>query len=392
MSRLGVLVILGCVLLTGTVAAAAPVSSDWPALNHDATSSNYNTGETAITAQNVLKLKVKWTAPIADVSYPIVSAGKVYVPVVWHHVVHLHVLDAASGRRLTTISRNALGGELVSGDALWTAGSALQALDPSTGKVLGKVAADPSVHDGTFVDPETDDSVLIAGYTSTAASGKGQLYSVDPSAYQILWHRASSTADGLLSSGRAVTSDSAGSVFYNETSGRKIGTSGIRGATWFAAGKEAYSVSPETKQGATLSGLASNGHQLWKRVIGPVLAASDWPHASSDSAVYIQIFKPFQGVEALDATSGRVLWHRSLQGITELALANNLLFVLTYDLGQPSRIVVYQASNGKPVGGLTLSDGYFGFHAANGLMVADGMIFVRVASGKGSLLVALGKG
>ena len=82
MSKPASLLILGILLLAaGSTAGAAPSPSNWPSLDMDAAHSNYNTAETTLTARNVLKLKVKWTAPETNLSYPIVAGGSVYVPV-----------------------------------------------------------------------------------------------------------------------------------------------------------------------------------------------------------------------------------------------------------------------------------------------------------------------
>ena len=42
------------------------------------------------------------------------------------------------------------------------------------------------------------------------------------------------------------------------------------------------------------------------------------------------------------------------------------------------------------IGAVVLSPGYYAFGAVNGLMVANGMVFIRAASASGSQLLALG--
>jgi outer membrane protein assembly factor BamB len=121
------------------------------------------------------------------------------------------------------------------------------------------------------------------------------------------------------------------------------------------------------------------------------LAVQDWPHAVSKSAVYVQTLRPHVGVQALDPLSGTVLWTRSIANVQQIVLANGVLYVLTYGLGQQVRLVALHADTGVPIGAIVLSNGYFAFPAQNGLMVANGMVFLRAANATGAqVLVALG--
>ena len=164
MRKLWSLVIVGVLLLAAHPASrAASSSSDWPSLGSDAAQSNDNAAETAITAHNVLKLKVRWTAPIADVSYPIVVAGRVYVPMVSHAHIHVWVLDAATGKRLSVIFRDAPGGMLMVGGNLYVAGRYLQEVDPAKGTRLSRIDATPSTANGVFLYPVADQKLLVAG-------------------------------------------------------------------------------------------------------------------------------------------------------------------------------------------------------------------------------------
>ena len=107
--------------------------------------------------------------------------------------------------------------------------------------------------------------------------------------------------------------------------------------------------------------------------------------------MYVETLRPQVGVEALDPFLGTVLWARSLPDVQHIVLANGVLYVLTYGLGQQVRVVALHADTGIPIGAIVLSSGFFAFPASNGLMVANGMVFLRAATTSGSqVLVALG--
>jgi len=115
-----------------------------------------------------LKLKVRWSAPVAAQSYPIVAGGRVFVPVLSGSKVHVRALDATTGKSVTGYPKDALGGLLVSGGVLYLAGHVLQAVDPSTGQRIARIAGAPSLPGSTFVAPQADAKYLFAGYYSGA--------------------------------------------------------------------------------------------------------------------------------------------------------------------------------------------------------------------------------
>ncbi|MGH2442619.1 MAG: hypothetical protein ACRDFX_05610, partial [Chloroflexota bacterium] len=129
------------------------------------------------------------------------------------------------------------------------------------------------------------------------------------------------------------------------------------------------------------------------RVVGPNLATagSDWPHAMSDSVLAVKTLQPGQGVLALNPLTGHFMWKRKLANVQRLALANGLVFALTYNLGEPVHLVVLNAKTGSIIGGkvITLPLNYYAFNAENQLIVADGMVFLRLIGPSGPEVVAL---
>jgi hypothetical protein len=391
------LIILGLLAFAGLIPTrAAGGPSDWPSLNADAAQSNASPLEQVISRRNVLKLKVKWAAAIPDISYPVVAGGRVYVPIIERGKVHVRALEAATGKQVTLYTKDALGGILARGSTLYLAGHILQAVDISTGMKLGQVNPSPKVANGTFLDPVGDVKVIVSGYAGTKQGVSGSLYVVDPSSNSILWKASSSSAAGAIGAGRIMTRITTGSAFYDELSGQRVGSATAVYSDWFAGQNLAYTVAslrPKSGKlkGASLYAYDGTGAQVWHQVVGPPLVAVGWPHAVGTNAIYVETLTTgHTGVEALDPLSGQVLWFKAVGDVQRMALANHVLFVLTYQLGQSVRLIAFNADTGAVIGAIILSAGYTAFPAANGLMVANGMVFIRTQGTGGSQVVALG--
>src|SRR5579875_573564 len=108
MRKAAFLAILGLFFSLTAGRAATPPASNWPALNYDAGQTNDNPNETTLTASNVLKVKVLWSQPIADNSYPIVAGGRVYDPVVRGTHVQITEYQAQTGAFVRNFARNSL--------------------------------------------------------------------------------------------------------------------------------------------------------------------------------------------------------------------------------------------------------------------------------------------
>ena len=366
--------------------------SDWPSLNYDAAQSNDNTAERSITPQNVLKLKVRWTAPTIDASYPICANGDVYVPILSNGRVHVRVLDALTGQPQATFPKDAQGGMLALGSSIYLAGHIVQEVDPSTGDKLSQIEPRPGAPGGSFLDPIADQSIMVAGYTGTLNHRSlNSLYGINPQSNSVLWKVPSLSAAAALDQGHVLTETPGGSEFFDESNGKRLASQSGVWSDWFADDGLAYTVATVKRSRATLYAYTASGRRVWQRVVGPYMITSGWPHATTSSAIYAQTMQPQSGIVALAPTTGHVLWSRTLDSIQRLVLANGLLFVLTYSLGQPARVVVLRAQTGQPLGAIVLSPGYFAFGSPNGLMVADGMVFIRaVGPGNAPLLIALG--
>jgi hypothetical protein len=390
MKKAASLVILWFALLAGSsFATAAPASSDWPSMDYDAAQSNFNRVEKTISSKNILKLKVKWATPIADGSYPIVSGAKVYIPFQTGKNVHVKVVDAVTGKAVTRYPKDAQGGLLATGGNLYVAGRFLQVIDPSSGGRLAKIDATGKFPGSIFVNPVADNKFVLAGFANRINSS---IFTLDPSNNQVLHKLPSASAAIAAATGRVVTSTQKGSVIYDETSGKTLASPPYFGSKWFAGTLLAYMVASPPRKNATLHAFDGSGHHTWSRTVGPALATqgTDWPHALGPDALYIQTLTPQPGVQALDPLSGRVLWTQRLTNVNQLVLVNDVLLALTYNLGQAVRLVALQPTTGKTIGAIVLSNGYYAFATPNGLMVANGMVFVRAVGPGGSQLVALG--
>lgn len=382
--------ILGILLLTGQPSArAASTGSDWPSLGFDAAQSNNNSAEMRITPQNALKLKVKWTSPIADASYPIVAAGRVYLPVIKQGRVHVRVVDAASGKQTGLYAKDAEGGILALRNQVYLAGHVLQDINPATGDKAGAITASPHTARGTFLNPLGTDSVMVAGYYPAGKVIPTSLYAIDPQSNKVLWKVPSISALGTIGPGRILTQTSTGSELY-DTAGKRVTSQPNVYSDWFAGSILSYTVASIGRRRATLYAVDGTGARIWKRAVGPYSRTTGWPHAVSQDSLYIQTLLPAEGIEALDPESGHVQWSKRIQDIQRIVLANDLLFVLTFRLGQPVHLVIMRAHTGAPIGSIVLSADYSVYPTQNELMVAAGMVFIRAVGPGGPQLIALG--
>lgn len=386
------LLILGLVVAGAQWPAhAAPAGSDWPSLNYDAAQSNDNGAEQVLSARNVLKLRVRWTTPLpSSVSYPVVAGGRVYVPIVSQGRVHVRALDAPTGKPVATYPKDALGGLLAMNGKLYLAGHVVQVVDPATGQKLAQIGPPAGTGGGTFVNPIGDHKIVVVGFAGSNRRTPTQLFGIDSQTYHVLWRSPSISAIGTIATGRILTETTAGSEFYDESSGKGVVRQPNLHSDWFAGSVLAYTVASVKRGSATLYAFDGTGQKMWSRSVGPFMVTRGWAHALSSDSLYIQTIKPQPGVEALDPESGQVQWSRRVANVQRMVLANDLLYVLTYSLGQPVRLIVFRASTGAPVGVIQLSSGYYAFNEQNGLIVADGMVFLRAVGPGGSQLVALG--
>jgi hypothetical protein len=373
-----------------TGAHGAVDSSSWPAFNADAAQSNYNPDAIALTAKNILKVKARWCALTSAASYPVVAGGRVYLPIQGGGKIHVRALDAATGKLVAGYPKDALGGILATAGTLYLAGHILQAVDLSSGQTRFDVSGSPHLALSTFLYPQTDGHYLFSGFYSGVNSS---IYLLDPGTGSVVQKLPSTTASETVASGHVLTTTGTASIIYDAASGRPLARPPYLGSFWFAGSALDYTVAGAKKQGTSLIALDGTGRKIWTRPIGPFLATAntDWPHAVGPNVIYVQTFRPQEGIEALDALSGQVVWSRPIGNVQRLALTKKLLVVLTYGLGQAGRLIVLNPRTGKIIGGITLSSGFFPFGSPNGLMMANGMIYIRVTGPNNvAELVALG--
>ena len=382
--------IVGCVLLLGAlpVSSASP-PSDWPSLSNDAAQSNFNSVERALTVKNVLKLKVKWGSPTASQSYPIVYQGRVYIPVIYRKVIHVRILAAGSGTKIGVISHDATGGLLGANDEIFVAGKSLRVVNSSTLQPVASVKGASTTANSTYAYPQSDGTRLFVGYTWKKGSS---IYTIDPTTDQIVHKLSSASGVGSSNGQRIFTNTSAGGVIYSEETGKVASKPPYAGSFWFADPPLAYTVASSGQKSARVYAVDGSGHTVWSRVVGPNLQTqnAEWPHAANSTDLYVATLSPRTGIQALDPLTGRVLWTRNIAGVQSIALADNVLFAVTYSLGQDVQLALFRANTGKPLGAIQLSSGFLSFTSPNQLMVAAGMVFIRVVGPGGTELVALG--
>ncbi|GAC1628736.1 MAG: hypothetical protein NVS4B2_10110 [Chloroflexota bacterium] len=392
MRKLHALIIVGFMLAAAYgPASAAPSPSDWPSLNADAAQSNSNPTEKTLTARNILKLRVRWTAPDSALAYPIIAGGRVYLPRVSGHAVHVRVLDAQTGKQLAVMARNATGGMVYADGNVYLAGHVLQEVDPATGGLVAQAHALPATSNGTFLYPLADHKIVLAGYY--AGSGRqatSSLYAFSPDMSRALWKAPSLRAQGTIGQNRILTDVTAGASIHDETSGRRIALQRSLHSDWFSGRLFNYTVATVKQGNETLYAFDGAGHRAWSIVVGPRLLVQRWPHAVGSSGLYVSTLRPQGGLASFDPELGTVQWRQSIPNIQRLALANGVLYALTYSLGQPVRLVLMHADTGKVIGAIVLASGYYAFASQNELMVANGMVYIRATGPTGPVLLALG--
>jgi hypothetical protein len=387
-------VILGCLPAVAAAHVGAASTSDWPALNADAAHSNTNPNERTLSAKNVLSLKVKWALPIPTLSYPVVRDGRAYVPVTSGKKIHVRAVDVTTGKTLTTYTKDASGGIVATGTQLVLAGHVVQTVDPATGAKGTQINPPPGLHGGIYLDPIADTRVVLAGYATSTRTSTANLYTLDLASSAIVHTMASATALGIIGAhGRVMTDTANGGAFYDEQTGRAVAKQPAVFGPWFAGSTLSYTVAPVAQKNVSIMAYDGTGRRIWTRVLGPPYSVQDWPHAVTPTAVFVERARPTVGVEALDPITGQVRWQRTVANVQRLADANGVLYVMSYTLGQPVRLVLFKDTTGAPIGAVTLSSEYYAYPEQNDLMIAHGMVFLRVVGpGNVQQLLALAPG
>jgi hypothetical protein len=394
MKRWLLFAILGLVFALPASHVGASSTSNWPSLNADGAQSNSNPDEKMLSARNVLRLKVAWALPIPTQSYPVVRDGVVYLPVVSNRKIHVRAVEAATGKPIRTFTKDASGGLLATSSGLVLAGKALQLVDPATGQKQAQIDAPTGLRGGKYLNPTDDSKVMLVGYATASRSSTADLYTVNPESNTIVHTLHSATALGTFAThGRILTDTGTGGAFYDEMSGRSVARQPAVFGPWFSGSTLSYTVAPVAQKNVSILAYDGTGRRVWSRVLGPPYSVQDWPHAVTPTSIFVERVKPTVGVQALDPVTGAVLWSRTIADVQRLAEANGVLYVLSYALGVPVRIVALKESSGAIIGVIGLSAEYYAYPEQNDLMVADGMVFVRlVGPGNVQQLIALAPG
>jgi polyvinyl alcohol dehydrogenase (cytochrome) len=185
----------------------AAAARDWPMFGGSVANTADAVGETAISVQNVAKLKPKWIATTGgDVSArAAVVAGVVYFPdwggnlwalnaktgkAIWHHQLSDFGLPA---KTIARSSPAVVNGILYIGSQ---AAATLLAIDAKTGKLKWKTQADPHPMATVTGSPAVIDGVLYTGVSSLeefqndsykCCSFRGSVLAVNAATGKILW-------------------------------------------------------------------------------------------------------------------------------------------------------------------------------------------------------------
>ncbi|GAB1692660.1 PQQ-binding-like beta-propeller repeat protein [Krasilnikovia sp. M28-CT-15] len=352
--------------LAGVCAAPAHAAAgDWTQQGYSPQRSHYNPDEPAINARTINRVRLRWSVQLKSnaescfwVSPPVVTGGRVFV----NGEGGVSAYVAGTGRRLwhrprglTDIQHLAVVGSvlLASGANYCEPGDGageLVAVDAATGRLRWRWVNDARV-DTMLVDRGL---VVIPGATGARA--------LRVSDGRLRWTKAGFRSWAVAGGGRLLGSSGRLLKAVDVTTGRTLWSRAVSWRPQAAnpAGDRFYAIDGS---GTLICVRAANGAVVWR-----ARSDDDDYHLATDGRrVYRTII---QGVEALDARTGRSLWQVQLHGPT----------------GQPVRaggLVYAPVDGGEAVGILHAATGRvastaerFGSREGADIVVSGGRVYI----------------
>ncbi len=377
------------VVLTLALAFGASAQAQWAQEGGGAAKRYANPEETTLARDNVAGLAQQWQRQI----------GQFYASAVTQAGPHLLVcsnLHRVSGLQPPTGHTDwdqlagvadcgtpaSAGGRtyLVSSTLSPNFRNVVSALDTASGAVLWEVDLPASSENmGLNAGPVVDSGRVYV------SSNRGQIVALDAADGYALW-QATTGGNGVMNNDPSVDGGRVFVTTWNECCGnasRQLHAyDAATGAELWARDVEASNMQhPALVLGKTVvvgndAGSvkaydAASGKLRWSRAMGPLL---DGPLAGQGKAVYLRASTT---VVALDAKTGATLWSRTLPkgygGISNLAWANGLVYVVGQDFGLSHALIVLNAGSGKPVATVPLT----GVGSYARLSVADGRVYLN---------------
>lgn len=380
------------------LAFGAPAQAQWAQEGGGAAKRYANPGEATLSSDNVAGLALLWQRQIGQFYASAVTQAGPHL-LVCSNLHRVSALQPATGHtewdQLAGVADcgtpASTGGRtyLVSSTLAPQFRNVVSALDTASGAVLWEVnLAAGSENMGLNAGPVVD------GGRVYVSSNRGQIVALDAADGHTLW-QAGTGGNGVMNNDPSVDGGRVFVTTWNECCGNAPRQLHAYDA---ASGAELWAREVEVSNmqhpalvlgknvvvgndaGSVKAYDAASGKLRWSRAMGPLL---DGPLAGQGAAVYL---RAGTSVTALDAKTGATLWSRTLPkgygGISNLAWANGLVYLVGQDAGLSHALIVLNARNGKPAATRPLT----GVGSYARLSVADGRVYLN----SNGLLSALG--
>ena len=373
-----------------TSMAAASGSGSWTQFHYAATKSGYDPLEKTLNPANVGRISLKWRSALAGSVYdtPLVSGGRIFTV---DTSGKLSALRQSDGRKIwsATIgfisdSTPAILNGLVIAPGLDATGGFVAAFDVASGARRWRTRLDVDQYASITAPATYGSSVYVAAGTT--------IYALSASGGQVLWKtRVTTSADGIVAGPVAVSgygefvvaAGADGYVYALDAATGAVHWQVKAGGGVFHGGPSIYSgivYVPEGRSGSEGGGFdicalqVSDGRLLWKSYAGDDVHVTP---AAGQGRVFIGSID--EGVNAIDAKTGALLWTAPYQGEVWGApmLANGVVYV-----GTDQQLVAYNAATGAMVYESQISAGNASMSSP---AVVDGRIYM--GSGDNAVLV-----
>jgi outer membrane protein assembly factor BamB len=326
MRRLLLIVSLTILFVIVAGSSLAFGDSSWPMTAHDPAATSFNSGEHSLNARNIHHLHKAWEYR-HPLSAFVVARGNFYgvTP------LGLLVLSSRTGKRLHLFTSKELGtstGLMASslayarGVLVFTSVQEIVAVNASTGVVLWR----QPIHFTT--------NVSIVGnvvYTGGFCFNGCPTQALDLRSGRKLWQNPTggliqSIVDGRVYEGLLWHGHCQDRIFDAHT-GSLVATLSSCGS-WTGNSTRTYGIifPPDTNVSGRVEPVQTNGQPgNWAVKVGrPDSAALVFAYGT----LFATTARPHDGIVAISASRGTVLWHRAIRGTYHLVAANHLFFVM----------------------------------------------------------------
>jgi outer membrane protein assembly factor BamB len=342
-TRFGLVTLFALAGLIGVSPATAsegrsPVS--WPQRGYDQTHLSVNPLETVLGTSNASQLTLKWRNNTGQsASSPVEADGMLFVAT-WNNNT-LTALDSATGATLWSFARSGSPSintpAVANGLVFVSIGDYIYSLDEATGaQRWRKIISTPGISVTVTTNGPTTTLYVVGGYTIYAIDGAtGHVFWMQSPTPHLSIQAAPTVGNGLV----YVADDNLVLHAYDA-----------------ATGVEAWELTLPTRRGLVPTDVALDGNLILLGSIGDRLYA-------------------------VDATTHSFLWYRSTPVVSDLAVANGMIYVETTGVyPSPIRLQAFNEADGTPLWRTKVNNGSVGGFD-EGPTVANGVVYATSVEG-----------